>query len=290
MITKRQILSLIALAIMVIASVACKKKPTDVGNLSVAEEAEQTPAPEFPSDSPNNKLTIDTNQGLIQFKGLSFKSGAYYLNGEYRKKIYYYADVKVDENSKPYISAITKSEDGEIIEDEGKFYDNENGKGAVYNLEGVRYESNNRNTAAVTFTEDGYLIIKFSNYGADITYSLIDGKTSESETEVGNYSKSELVGTWRGNYDESLTVDSEGNIHLWRTLSTYIYSWDYYGKTADTFNYPYTVEVVYERGNGESRTGTITFHNSSSCSISVYGYGGGYGRDGWIDVTSAYTK
>ena len=197
MITKRQILSLIMLAIiMAIVSVACKKKPTDVGNLSVVEEAEQTPAPEFPSDSPNNKLNIDTNQGLIQFKGLSFKSGAYYLNGERRKKIYYYADVKVDENSKPYISAITKSEDGEIIEDEGKFYDNENGKGAVYNLEGVRYKSNNRNTAAVTFTEDGYLIIKFSNYGADITYSLTE-KINEEEIDRDTL----IPSNWWGEYD-----------------------------------------------------------------------------------------
>ena len=66
MITKRQILSLIALSIiMVIISMACKRKPTDVGSLYVVEEAKQTPAPEFPSDSPNDKLTIDTNQGLI---------------------------------------------------------------------------------------------------------------------------------------------------------------------------------------------------------------------------------
>ena len=179
---------LVLVGVISVYTVACKNKSTNTGNLSVVEEAGQTPTPEFPSDSQNNKLTIDTNQGLIQFKQLSFKSGAYYLNGDYTRKIYYYADVKVDENSKPYISVITKYESGEIVEDEGKFYDNENGKGAVYNLEGVRY-NNNRNSAQVTFTEDGYLRIKFSNYSLEITYSLINGKTSESETENDEISK-----------------------------------------------------------------------------------------------------
>ena len=178
MITKKQILCLIALAIItVIVSVACSDSPTDVGNMAVTE-AGSTPTPEFPKDNTNNKLTIDTNQGLIQFKDLYFKSGAYYSIYDTVKKIYFYADVKVDENSKPYISVITLDEDGYVTEEEGKFYDNANGTGAVYNLEATRYQSNNRNTATVTFTEDGYLRIKFSNYGADITYSLT-GKSYE---------------------------------------------------------------------------------------------------------------
>ncbi len=177
MITKKQILCIIALAIItVIVSVACSS-PTDVENMAVTE-AGPTPPPEFPEDNTDNKLSIDTNQGLIQFKDLYFKSGAYYSIYDTVKKIYFYADVKVDENSKPYISVITLDEDGYVTEEEGKFYDNANGTGAVYNLEATRYQSNNRNTATVTFTEDGYLIIKFSNYGADITYSLT-GKSYE---------------------------------------------------------------------------------------------------------------
>ncbi|WP_432632427.1 hypothetical protein [Brachyspira sp.] len=173
MITKKKILSLIALAIItVIVSVACSS-PTDVENMAVTE-AGPTPPPEFPEDNTDNKLSIDTNQGLIQFKDLYFKSGAYYSIYDTVKKIYFYADVRVDENSKPYLRVITIDENGVVVEDEGKFYDNANGTGAVYNLEATRYQSNNRNTATVTFTEDGYLIIKFSNYGADITYSLTD--------------------------------------------------------------------------------------------------------------------
>ena len=178
MITKKQILCIIALAIItVIVSVACSDSPTDVGNMAVTE-AGPTPPPEFPEDNTGNKLTIDTNQGLIQFKDLYFKSGAYYSIYDTTKKMYFYADVRVDENSKPYISVITLDEDGYVTEEEGKFYDNANGTGAVYNLEATRYQSNNRNTATVTFTEDGYLRIKFSNYGADITYSLT-GKSYE---------------------------------------------------------------------------------------------------------------
>ena len=196
MITKRQILSLIALAIMtVIVSVACSDNPTDVGNMYVTE-AGPTPAPEFPSDNTDNKLSIDTNQGLIQFKDLSFKSGAYYSIYDTTKKMYFYADVRVDENSKPYLRVITRDENGIVVEDEGKFYDNANGKGAVYNLEATRYKSNNRNTATVTFTEDGYLRIKFSNYGADITYSLTYKKAEE---EID--SALQIPSNWQGIYD-----------------------------------------------------------------------------------------
>ena len=196
MITKKQILCLIALAIItVIVSVACSS-PTDVENMAVTE-AGPTPPPEFPEDNTDNKLTIDTNQGLIQFKDLSFKSGAYYSIYDTTKKMYFYADVRVDENSKPYVRVITRDENGIVVEDEGKFYDNANGTGAVYNLEATRYQSNNRNTATVTFTEDGYLIIKFSNYGADITYSLTKKMSNEEEI-----SKDGLIPEiWWGTYD-----------------------------------------------------------------------------------------
>ena len=188
--TKRKILWLITLVIMaVIISVACKKKPTSAGNFTIVEEA---PGQEGETPQPEKKLPIDTNQGLIQFKGLSFKSGGYILNGDYSKIIYHYADIKVDSGSKPYISVMTKDKDGNIVEEEGKFYNILNETGDVYNLEGVRYK-NNINTAVATFIEDGYLRIKFSNYGAEITYSLIE-KSTEGETEkdglksyIGNY-------------------------------------------------------------------------------------------------------
>ena len=118
----------------------------------------------------------------------------------------------------------------------------------------------------------------------------ISCKPKQNPTETEKHSRAELVGTWQGSYGINLTVDSDGNIHLWRWLSTYIYSWDYYGKAADTFDYPYTVEVVYNLNNGESRTGTITFHNASSCSASYYGRGWAYTGFVWADLTSTFTK
>ena len=232
MITKKKILSLIAFAIMlVIVSVSCSGNPTNAGDYMVAKQVEQSPQPE-------KKLTIDTNQGLIQFKDLSFKSGAYYINGNYTRKIYYYAEVKVDENSKPYISAITKSEDGEIIEDEGKFYVMSNESGTFYKLSGVRYQSGNTLTAEATFNESGYLVIRFSNYSLDITYSLI------TNSKIGTYVPQEYLGKY---YDLSrgpiaiVTVnsislyDSDGGSFLYTvdvsdSKTTYLgdNTWHYY--------------------------------------------------------------
>ena len=107
----------------------------------------------------------------------------------------------------------------------------------------------------------------------------------------GNHSKSELVGTWKSDYGQNLIIDIDGNIHLYRDLSIYMHSWNYYGKTADTFDYPYTVEVVYKLNDRESQTGTITFHNASSCSASFYGrWRSMYGGWGWDKLTSTFTK
>ena len=189
----------IAVIVMtIIIAISCKKKPTDAGNFSVIEEA---PGESGETPQPEKKLPIDTNQGLIQFKGLSFKSGGYILNGDRSRIIYYYADVKVDSDSKPYISAITKDADGNIVEDEGKFYNISNETGAVYNLEGVRYKGNNINTAVATFIEDGYLIIKFSNYGMEIKYSLI-GKSSDKIVE-GTFVSGEFTATIK---DSQITI------------------------------------------------------------------------------------
>ena len=86
MITKKQTLSLITFAIMmVIDSMACSEKLRNVGSMPVTE-AGQTPTPEYSPDNPNNKLTIYTNQCLIQFKDLSFKSDAYYFMYDMSKK------------------------------------------------------------------------------------------------------------------------------------------------------------------------------------------------------------
>ncbi len=264
MITKKQILYLIAIAIiLVIVSVACKKKPTNAADYMVVKQAEQSPQPE-------KKLTIDTNQGLIQFKDLSFKSGAYYINGNYTRKIYYYADVKVDENSKPYISAITKSEDGEIIEDEGKFYETStNESGEFYNLEGVRYQSGNMLTAEATFTESGYLIIRFSNYSLDITYSLLNEKAPEEivdEISDGTYIPKIYVGTYEqlfwGAYNASVATNlvCPGAAYYYITNATYLgnntWHWDF--NNSDDYQIIYQ---VYKNEKGQRVLKSIEYKN-----------------------------
>ena len=318
MITKKKILSLIALAIMlVIVSVACSGNPTNAGDYMVAKQVEQSPQPE-------KKLTIDTNQGLIQFKDLSFKSGAYYINGNYTRKIYYYADVKVDENSKPYISAITKSEDGEIIEDEGKFYVMSNESGTFYKLSGVRYQSGNTLTAEATFTESGYLVIRFSNYSLDITYSLI-----EETNEGGSHSRTELVGTWKSTYETPnginhefiLNIDSEGNLIFNCGLANDNFDsfhYNFAGKLSDTFEYPYTIELTFTASSlsstscylitgmswndkvskvtPESQIGKFTFHDASTLTASVLMLGTDSYNGGNVDwyyndfITLNFTK
>ena len=259
MITKKKILSLIALAIiLVIVSVACSGNPTNAGDYIVAKQVEQSPQPE-------KKLTIDTNQGLIQFKDLSFKSGAYYINGNYTRKIYYYADVKVDENSKPYISAITKSEDGEIIEDEGKFYVMSNESGTFYKLSGVRYQSGNTLTAEATFTESGYLIIRFSNYSLDITYSLIEG-TNEGGTQT-KFKPSDLVGNWKCENNDSIhkghyiVIEADGHFYcqtldMWQMAGYYyIPDWN------DIKDKEYTNFIVDVQGKGA----IFSFNSPTNC-------------------------
>ena len=196
MIRKKQTLLLVAIAIIsVIISIACSKKPTDAKNFMVVEIVGRTPTPEFSLDNPDGKLAIDSAQGLIQFRDLTFKSGAYYQDGDNSKVIYFYAYVKVDSSSKPYIGVITKDANGNIVEESGKFYTISNQNGAVYNLEGIRYRNSIKNSADVTFTEDGYLRIKFSNYGTEITYSLTTENAPE-EVSSGNY----IPEIYHGNY------------------------------------------------------------------------------------------
>ena len=97
-------------------------------------------------------------------------------------------------------------------------------------LEGIRYEHNNVNTAVATFIEDGYLVIKFSNYGAGIKYSLIE-KSAEEEPKkdelkgyigsyqsIGNYS---FAGYDTFKYGAKLTEYETGKYRLELTGGQY---------------------------------------------------------------------
>ena len=230
MIRKKQILWLMAFTVII--SVACSVKPTKEESLIVVEKAGRTPIPKFNLDSNVKKLTSDYTKGLIQFKYLTFKSGAYYQNGDRSKIIYFYAYVKVNNSSKPYISVITLDADGNIVEEEGKFYTVSNQTGTTYNLEGNRYK-NNKVKAEAIFIGEGYLRIKFNNYGTEIVYAYTDEKAPE-EISDGSY----IPEIYHGNY-----VYLRGNSD--KIKSAYVGPILYEGNEVDGIEYDRSFYIEY---------------------------------------------
>ena len=105
----------------------------------------------------------------------------------------------------------------------------------------------------------------------------------------GSHSKSDLTGTWNMTDEKHAvtTIDIDGNIkffHQW--LSVCDRDWDYTGKISDTFDYPYTVEIVENNGGGK---GTITFNSSSDATVSFYSRSLVYGVS-WGHLYGTLTK
>ena len=106
----------------------------------------------------------------------------------------------------------------------------------------------------------------------------------------GSHSKSELTGTWNMTDEKHAvtTIDSDGNIkffHQW--LYVCDREWDYTGKISDTFDYPYTVEIVENNGGDK---GTITFNSSSDATVSFYSRSSAYGVVSWGHLYRTLTK
>ena len=117
------------------------------------------------------------------------------------------------------------------------------------------------------------------------------GGTGGGGSSGGSQSKSELVGTtWRaregGALAPSFTIDAEGNIQRKGGTSSGM-SWTYTGKIADTFDYPYTVEVVATY-NTETLKGTFIFNSASECLTTTLYYNG-IGKE-WYEVKETYYK
>ena len=84
------------------------------------------------------------------------------------------------------------------------------------------------------------------------------------------------------------TIDSDGNIkffHNW--LHVRPVDWDYTGKISDTFDYPYTVEIVENNGGDK---GTITFNSSSDATVSYYGRWSVLSSSSWEHSSGTLTK
>ncbi len=208
----KKILWLMAIAtIMVFIVLACKKKPTNTGDFFSIEQA---PGEIGQIPEPDKKLSIDSTQGLIQFKGLSFKSGVYNRKKSdgSSKLVYYYADVKVDSQFKPYISVVARDFDENIVEDQGKFYSTANETGAIYNLKGDKYDG--AITAEFVFVEEGYLKIKFNNYSGEVICSLTERKIDSTQGLIQFEGLSFKSGSYRKNgesiyYYADVKVDSQ---------------------------------------------------------------------------------
>ena len=146
-------------------------------------------------------------------------------------------------------------------------------------------------------------IILFS-IGCDNENKTGSGGSGGGGSFGGSQSKSELVGTWiaklGGNLAPSFTVDAEGNISRKYTFKNdrgKFESVTYTGKVADTFDYPYTVElsgtIVKLDGTdtGETKKGTFIFNSASECSATIQAYNPTeYPENRWYDLTETYYK
>lgn len=290
----KKFLSIIVIAIIgSMLFMACKAKPTDLNNYQVEEPAVNPTNPETPNPTNENsqkvEIKIDNNNDLRQFgEGTreNFK-GYHYVSKGY---IPHEFTATVGWDSYQYYIQ---------FEDGYKFYQGAGPscKGANYKL--VIQSGASRNGGAcqyadVVFTTNGYLYVKFNNYSWTIEYALSKKEEVKEDNTggntVGSHSKSELTGTWNMTDDKHAvtTIDSDGNIkffHQW--LYVCGRDWDYTGKISDTFDYPYTVEIVENNGGDK---GTITFNSSSDATVSFYSHWALRGNYGWEHLYGTLTK
>ena len=290
----KKFLSIIVIAIIGnMLFMACKAKPTDLNNYQVEEPAVNPTNPETPNPTNENsqkvEIKIDNNNDLRQFgEGTreNFK-GYHYVSKGY---IPHEFTATVGWDSYQYYIQ---------FEDGYKFYQGAGPscKGANYKL--VIQSGASRNGGAcqyadVVFTTNGYLYVKFNNYSWTIEYALSKKEEVKEDNTggntVGSHSKSELTGTWNmtDNKTAVTTIDSDGNIKFFQTWSfVSVHEWDYTGKISDTFDYPYTVEIVENNGGDK---GTITFNSSSDATVSFYARWTLYGGSGWEHFYGTLTK
>ena len=290
----KKFLSIIVIAIIgSMLFMACKAKPTDLNNYQVEEPAVNPTNPETPNPTNENsqkvEIKIDNNNDLRQFgEGTreNFK-GYHYVSKGY---IPHEFTATVGWDSYQYYIQ---------FEDGYKFYQGAGPscKGANYKL--VIQSGASRNGGAcqyadVVFTTNGYLYVKFNNYSWTIEYALSKKEEVKEDNTggntVGSHSKSELTGTWNmtDNRTAVTTIDSDGNIkffHSW--LHVRPLDWDYTRKISDTFDYPYTVEIVENNGGDK---GTITFNSPSDATVSFYSRWTVYGNSGWDHSYGTLTK
>ena len=155
-----------------------------------------------------------------------------------------------------------------------------------------------------------------------LLFILLFSISCSSNEEPKKHSKSELVGTWnnqeqlkRNNF--ILDIDSEGNLNFNCGLKDYSgHHYNYSGKLADTFNYPYTIELTFtvsshssitscikqdstdsywlntrlKELNPQLNTAKFTFTDASTCTVSANMIYHGSGYVIWMDSINSFKK
>ena len=114
--------------------------------------------------------------------------------------------------------------------------------------------------------------ISCDNEGKTGSGGISGGENGGGGSSGGSQSKSELVGDWiykSNTRNRSFKVDNNGNITFNIPGQIVAETVSYVGKINDTFDYPYTVEVVATY-NGKTKNGTFTFNSASSCDTIYY--------------------
>ena len=137
--------------------------------------------------------------------------------------------------------------------------------------------------------------ISCDNEGKTGSGGISGGENGGGGSSGGSQSKSELVGTWGYRLGSaarfSFTVDEGGNIEYICGGTGFRYT--YKGKIADTFDYPYIVEVSttikLSGGKTETKNGKFTFESASKCKVRVPHFTGSSELP-WNEYDENFTK
>ena len=126
-----------------------------------------------------------------------------------------------------------------------------------------------------------------------LLFSISCSSNEEPESEPKYL---ELAGTWRARYDAGfvyINIDNDGNFILTNNRSSHAFFY-YTGKLADNFEYPYTIELVYDayssvlfdnlgqeaysKAEPKQTNGKFTFIDASTCEAHFHriSWGGGW--------------
>ncbi len=164
------VMAIVIMAILI--AVGCKKKTTQASNFQIVEEpisTNETPEPIQPENPSEPVLTIDNNSTMKQFEGLYFKSK------EYNDGLVFTAKIVLGDSGYQTGVPCIQFEDGFKFYQGFKFDSKYNGSyDLVYGGEQGDRDGYDVVKAKATFDTNGYLYVKFENYGWTVEYALAE--------------------------------------------------------------------------------------------------------------------